>query len=139
MGLDAIVYRNAAHIADAGHDDRFEVDQATGEVVPKRNTFGIPAHMLVAERQRLGSIDEIRLLREEVEKSLVDGNSLLIQKVLYSASHSGDVIAVSDIQLLCKELDVLRTSSSIQLQEFIAAMDALVRASRSEGNPIVFV
>ena len=137
MGLDAIVYRNAANFSAIGDDYPFEVDQATGEIFSE-GALSVPADRLVATRQRLGNMDEVRFLRKEVQKQFGDAESILIQKVLYSATHSGDAIVVSDMALLRKELDVLRASNNVQLHSFIAAMNALIEASEGERNPIVF-
>jgi hypothetical protein len=140
MGLDAIVYKNAKRLLEAYGDDRIEVDGTTGEACQKDGVqISIPVELRIALRQRLGNMDEIRFLRGEVKRLFGDSDSYLNQKVLYSSSHSGDILSLSEMQVISQEVDVLRQSNDVRLQTFVETMDSLIRASRAELNPIVFV
>jgi hypothetical protein len=140
MGLDAIVYRNAANVLKTYGEEVIEIDHTTGEIFPKAGVkICIPTDMLIASRQRLGNVDEISFLRREIQKLFGDSTPLIIQKVLYSATHSGDILTNYDIKVLHQEVDVLRKTNNAQLWNFIHAMDLLIFASMAEQNPIVFV
>ena len=85
----------------------------------------------------------IAALREEIE--LVAGTipSFLRSRVLYSATHSGDVITVADMDQLESELQLIRLKtsdrSSVFLRCFLQDLTDLISSARSECNPIVFV
>jgi len=138
MGLDAVVYRNGGSVSGIYGGGVFESDSTTGEAVPKEGVAGeIPEEVLVASRQRIGNVDQVGFLRQEVQRLL--GDSVLTCKVLYSGSHSGDVVAVAEFPKLRRELDVLKRRRDVRLDSFLEAMDSLLAAGEAEQNPIVFV
>jgi len=112
MGLDAVVFRR-------GGDD-----------------LGDPSH--VAAEARLGNIAMIGELRSRVEEQAAAG-SLLLERVLYSATHSGDEIAAELVAKLTAELQTLRCEHDPELREFRDTMLALAQAALSEGAAISFV
>jgi len=66
---------------------------------------------------------------------------ILLKKVLYNGTHSGDSIPVSVSVELEKEVDTVLHSSDILTdseKEFFASIKRLCRASIETGNPIVF-
>jgi hypothetical protein len=69
--------------------------------------------------------------------------SILLSKVLYSGSHSGDSIPVEQTLALRDELLQLKDSveqpDCDHMKQFVSDMLELVEAARQEGNPIVFV
>lgn len=81
-------------------------------------------------------------IREEM-LSFLDADALLLTKVLYSGSHSGDEISVQDIEKLDSEIKRTRqrsgTSLSMSVERFLDDMTDLVSKAREERSPIVFV
>jgi len=97
-------------------------------------------HQLQAVEHRLGDITEISALREEATR-LIGPESVVLQKVLYSGTHSGDTIPVESLASLSAELNSITNSSqqSPELRRSVGSLEELVRAAKYEGNPIVFV
>jgi hypothetical protein len=56
-----------------------------------------PLDFFEANSKRLGNVSNISALREELEIAAGAIPSFLRSRVLYSATHSGDVIAVSEL------------------------------------------
>jgi len=66
---------------------------------------------------------------------------ILLKKVLYNGTHTGDAIPVSMSAELEKEVDIVLHSTDILTdteKEFFLSMKRLCRASIETGNPIVF-
>jgi len=67
---------------------------------------------------------------------------LVRSRVLYSALHAGDAIAVSDLDQLEDELLLISTEAgeraSSSLKTFIQDMTELICTARYEQNPIAF-
>ena len=82
----------------------------------------------------------VSALREEATR-LVEPNSLVVQKVLYSETHSGDTIAAESIYELAAELVSIRKTKRLlpEFELFLAALEDLINVAKHEGNPIVFV
>jgi hypothetical protein len=138
MGLDAVVYRNAKMVSELYGEEAFETDATTGEAVPVKGVqHEIRPEALVASEQRLGNVDQVGFLRQEVQQLL--GDSVLTRKVLHSGSHSGDVVAATEFPKLRRELDVLKERKDVRLNSFLEAMESLLAAGEAEQNPIVFV
>jgi hypothetical protein len=115
--------------------------QETGEIYFENNELSRKyQHQLKAADYRLGNIAEISALREEVAR-LVAPDSLILQKVLCTATHSGDTLPVEFLPRLLAELNSISNSGqqSRELQCFVSSLQKLVRAAQSEGNPIVFL
>ena len=77
------------------------------------------------------------------EISLVlDANSILLKRVLYRSSHSGDSIEVDDLSNLESEINLVRQrtkdAQSGELDTFLTALAELIDAAKHEKNPIVF-
>ena len=139
MGLTAIVYRNVDNLRKDYKWAQFDVDRSTGEAllaVPKEAT--IPKDAFVAARVRIGNLKRIDALREAVQSVFAGRTSTLIATILYSASHSGDVIKLSEIPKLREEVDLLKMHNSPVLSEFIDDLEILFLAAEKERNPIVF-
>ena len=94
--------------------------------------------------ERLGNISLAAHLREFLKG--LEGRPgpkfrILLTKVLYDGTHTGDSIPVSMSAELEKEVDTVLHSSDILTdseREFFASMKRLCRASIETGNPIVF-
>lgn len=139
MGLDAVVYRNTRHL-NLGLDARFALlHPETGEVYFQSNDLSLKyLDQRHAAEHRL--ITAVSALREEATR-LVGPNSMLVQKVVYSGTHSGDAIAGKSVSDLAVELESIRKAKrlSSELELLLAALEDLINVARREGNPIVFV
>lgn len=141
MGLDAVVYRNATNL-HLGADEKlarripetgevyFEDDEISRKYLPHRH----------AVEHRLENVSAVAELRDEVTR-LVGPTSMTVQRILYSGTHSGDAIPVSELPELAAELDSIRQCGrgSPHLHQFMRALKELIQAANDEGNPIVFV
>jgi hypothetical protein len=147
MGLDAAVYRRLDELPFTKEDLRFiEVDPRTGQVdFEDAALFRAWSDKVKVVEKRIGNIALVNLLKAELERILGESGSetLLISKVLYSGTHSGDVISKDDLGSLKHEIELVRgiagRQKSSELESFLADMEELVAASERHGNPIVFV
>lgn len=141
MGLDAVVYRKRAHL-QLGHDEeRAKVIPETGEVYFEDDKLARKYdHQREAVAHRLGNAALIGTVNDEVSQ-LIGPESFLARKILYSGTHSGDVIPLSDLAELSAELDSIRKTGkgSPYLLDFLSAFEELIQAAKEERNPIVFV
>jgi predicted acyltransferase (DUF342 family) len=141
VGLSAVVYKNKKHI-DLGNDKELaEVVLSTGEIYFQNNQATRKyAAQLRAVECRLGNVAEIAAVREEASR-FVASESVLLREVLYSGTHSGDVVSVQDIALLSSEISSIGNArqASPELRSFARLLGELVRAAQNERNPIVFV
>ena len=139
MGLDAVVYKNVRSLTGVYANANLEVDETNGEV-STRGADKVRPDMLVAARERLGNVHEVASLRHQVRELLGDGTqSLVMREILYSGSHSGDVIATGKLRQLSNEMEILGMHTGSDVQAFARRMSSLIRAAESEQNPIVFV
>ena len=113
MGLDATVYRRG-HAAD---DD----DCAEYEVI----------------HRRLGNVADVAHLRRQASRRLA-ASSVVLSKVLYDGSHSGDAVAVELAPAVQAELAALASDDDPGMREFVRSMSELVEAALREANPICF-
>jgi hypothetical protein len=101
-----------------------------------------PQDFFKAISKRLGNIADISALREEIGHVSGSIPYILWSRVLYSATHSGDVIDVTDLDQLAAEIQVISLKAGEQaspsLKCFVADMTELICAARREQNPIVF-
>jgi hypothetical protein len=92
-------------------------------------------------RKRLGNIALIAFLREWISdvKDAAQLFPIILGAVLYSGTHSGDEIALSDIPALERELKQLANSThNDAVISFVSDMRELCAASIETDNPIVF-
>jgi hypothetical protein len=82
----------------------------------------------------------VSALREEATQ-LVGSDSTLVQKVLYSGTHSGDAIARKSVSDLAAELDSVKKTKqfSPEFRLFLESFEDLISVAKREENPIVFV
>jgi hypothetical protein len=145
MGLSAVVYTNRRNLKTNVIDDKYlEVDKETGEIfiIDEANlNLNLPEEFFVAISYRIGNVSTVNHLHKEISRVLSEG-SVILGKILYSGSHCGDKLALSDLSILKTEIIFLkrelRNRSSI-LEAFTENMLELVKISEKEGNPIVFV
>jgi hypothetical protein len=140
MGLDAVVFRNAQTLSDRFGSNLFEVDATTGEATLKaENESTIPREAYFAVERRLGNANEVAWLRETIEQTESDKYPLILRRVLYSATHSGDTICSAEFQQLRHEFNRLKSLGEPELATFVDAMFSLLSVAQAERNPIVFV
>lgn len=143
MGLDAVVYRKKENLPFDADALGAEFDSITGEyyfaddAVEQR----FPYETRVAISKRIGNINLVARLREEAE-AVLDEDSVVLSKVLYSGTHSGDTLDSRAFAPLERELSSLarqaEQSGSDRLKQFACDMSELLDAARAENNPIVF-
>jgi hypothetical protein len=147
MGLDVAVYRRLDELPFTKEELRsIAVDPRTGQVdFEDAALFRAWSDKVKVVEKRIGNIALVNALKAELEKILGDSSSktLLISKILYSGTHSGDVIPKDDLGSLKHEIALVRgiagCQKSSELESFLADMEELVTASEHHGNPIVFV
>lgn len=92
---------------------------------------------------RIGSAAHVGLLREELEKE-AKKFPLLLKKVLYSGTHTGDYLLGKEILTLQKELKALAEfaasgrDSQLFVDEFRVQMEELANAALSVMKPLSF-
>src|SRR5262249_38684970 len=128
MGLDAVVFRNAANLEKEFGCDLFDIDETTGEAAPKNTQLKVPRDRLYALERRLGNISGIAYLRETVGDLLRNPESIVQSRVLYSGSHCGDSISLNELPRLRDEIGLLKSHAHPELGTFIDAMEALMDA-----------
>lgn len=89
--------------------------------------------------RRLGNIAEISALREELIR-LYGPQNFIAERVLFSGTHSGDMIPLDSLPALEAEIDSICTASrpSAGFRRFLDSLRELIQASREQENPIVF-
>ena len=141
MGLDAAVYRNRKHLKLGPDEKAAQLVPETGEVYFGSDEISRKYRdQRHAAERRLGNITEIAELREQITR-LRGPESVIVQKVLRSGTHSGDSIPLDSIPALSAELNSIRNSreQSPELRRFVTSLEELIRAAKNEGNPIVFM
>ena len=142
MGLNAVVYRNVRSLHLGCDRDRTRIEPVTGEVLfdDENLTRKYSSHDLAAVSVRFGNLSEIAALREEIT-GILDTGSLMVQRVVYSGTHSGDVVPFELIPRLSAEVETIAKSpqQSVELRAFVRNIETLVGVALREGNPIVFV
>ena len=143
MGLNAIVYTNKNNLAQELQDSSFLMDDETGELYPTRgDTTTYRAEVFTAAHKRLGNATLIGALANEVS-TIVSRDSVLMSKVLHSGSHSGDMVALTDIGRLESEINLIRQKTadvrSADLEDFLNSLLELIETAKKQRNPIVFV
>jgi hypothetical protein len=94
-----------------------------------------------AVHKRLGNVGTISALAAEV-LPVVGTDSVLIKRVFYSGSHSGDRVPLEELNRLEAEINVLRKNlpeRSVFLERFLNDVSHLINKAREEGMPIEFV
>ena len=144
MSLSALVYRNRGTLdidvdsLGATRDDR------TGEYYfPTPQYDGkFPREAFIASEFWIGNITGLAELREEL-RTITNQDSLFEKMVLYSGTHSGDVIELAQMPTLEHELRSLLARRKTQISENLVSVLhgilGLIETAKRENNPIVFV
>jgi len=89
--------------------------------------------------KRLGNAALISHVRESLASASEESFSLIREHVIYSDSHSGDLISAADSVRLLDEARSLRAKTTDPLIiQFASDLIELAEASAALGNPIVF-
>ena len=158
MGLDARVRCNCVQEGKAKphpFPDRLRLDE-TGEPIltgdPSDDDLETHeawfakscAHDGYVASESLGNVTSVKHLREFLRGLQGDPGPkfpLLLEKVLYNGTHTGDWIPTADSEALLREVQVVLQSSDILSEgekAFFNSMERLCQASLATGNPIVF-
>jgi hypothetical protein len=112
MGLNAMVYRNRAHLRFDPEKLGFAFDVRTGEYYPQKIKPEDPGEdTVVALSRRLGNVNTIGVLADAIRRSL-GPDSILQSTVLYSGTHAGDIIGLDSLSRLSGELEELRRKTN---------------------------
>jgi len=145
MGITAIIYNTEREIIEKYKISKLllSIDEKTGEIYIKDNitikTDSIfnNIHLEIT----LGNLTKIQYLFFEFKEVLMD-DSIILSKILYNGSHSGDIIQNSDLSNLHNEIVKLKKhylNKNKEINIFINAVETLVKAAEETNNPIVFV
>ena len=142
MSLDARVYVHRDKLPIDVDDLRAYVEEETGEVFFD-DPSAIPRELeLVALDKRLGNVSMVHWLVKQI-KDVLGSGSLLLGKVLYNGSHSGDWIGQADLGRLREEIasvwNLTEGHRSVDLDRFLEDLRELTKAAEEQGDPIVFV
>ena len=87
---------------------------------------------------RIGNISQVAFLRG-IASSVLGEQSVVVSKILFSGSHSGDSLTFDELEPLASELHRLEVASDADLQEFARGMLELVHTALKHERPICFV
>ncbi|NEQ42462.1 MAG: hypothetical protein F6K00_02425 [Leptolyngbya sp. SIOISBB] len=151
MSLSAVVYLDRKNLESNCIVEEIEVDDLTGEVYSENEETQslLDNSNTIAISLNLGNMEMVGYLSQSLSKFLSSSNSIILNKVLYNGSHSGDALALSDVQKLKDEVssvmvrindnDFESTRKYSEILGFLEKMSELIRASEVQKNPIVFV
>lgn len=144
MSLSAVVYKNSDTLAvnlEAGG----KKDPTTGQYYfdSPEEERRFPKDFFVAADWWIGNVSSVAELRAELENLAGTNDLLLIERCLYSGSHSGDTIEPNLFATIEKEILQLRHRLGDALPEsierFFSGMLNIIQIAKRENNPIVFV
>jgi hypothetical protein len=139
MSLVAVVFKNRHQIEPELLARITGVDSQTGQVLFDLAGPHVPLDHTLAIRRDLGNVAQIGAWHGEVRAVLGQGNSVVLDRVLYSGSHCGDVIALADMTTLGREIDELERAQKPEMSILLSSLRDIVTISREVGNPIVFL
>jgi len=144
MGLDAVVYRNIQTLAPALRERVRIADPETGELDFVSQGPPDPNYndALLAISIRIGNAASVGWLREQINSRWNGDCDILLNKVLFSGSHSGDFINLKGAEAMRREIDKIGVTQGQlpeALDEFLKQMRQLLDVADAEKNPIVFV
>jgi hypothetical protein len=88
--------------------------------------------------KRVGNVAHVGFLRDATT-AVLGSQSVVVTKILYSATHSGDSLAKSELEPLARELQILQSSSEADVRSFACAMLDLVQLALKHETTICFV
>ncbi len=142
MGLDAVVYKNRAKLPLDPEQAGLRLDEKTGEWYSTNDELPdeIKAEGLEALHKHLGNVSQVAALAAEAGR-FISPNSVLLCDVLYSGSHSGDVVPADKIDALEHEVATLREASTLspELTILLDDLGELIKVAKENYNPVAFV
>lgn len=143
MSLSAVVYRNRKSLGIDAEAEGAKKDPTTGEYYFDSPQRAFPQDFFIATDWQIGNVSSVAELRLELETLTGKKDLLIIEKCLYSGSHSGDLIELELLTPIETEtLEILhrfRGSVPAGVEKFLSAMLDTIQVARRENNPIVFV
>jgi len=145
MSLSALVYRSRATLDIDAESLGAVRDDRTGEYYfPTPQYDGkFPSEAFIASEFWIGNITSVAELREELREITNEQDSLLLNRCLYSGTHSGDVIELALLPTLEHEVRSLLTLREIQISKYLMSVLlgilGLIETAKRESNPIAFV
>ena len=98
--------------------------------------------IFIAISKNIGNLTTIHYLYKMISEIFNHEQSIILSKLLYSGSHSGDKIECSELYQLESEINIIKEKldkSDAIVSYFIDTIIELSVISRKESNPIVFV
>lgn len=144
MGLDAVVYKGRSRLPSGVDRNMIHIDDITGEMTYKDGSSIFSHGSSEVVSKPFGNLAQIGYLRRTLLENFPQlSSSIIVTKILYSGSHSGDVIPHTELALLKKEIEFVRRGKAQgerrDLDRFLLELDELIAAAELEGNPIAFV
>ena len=87
--------------------------------------------------RRIGNVAHVARLRD-LAAARLGSKSLVVSKMLYDGTHSGDSLAVTELGQLSTELLALEGAPEQEMQSFAREMLEIVRAARQHERPVCF-
>jgi len=146
MGLTAVVYNTKDKIKNMYQLDTSLLlnDKLTGEVYLKddHSASDIVEFNTILCEKHIGNIAYVHFLYNKLKTILTD-ESIIISKILYNGSHSGDIIPAAEMEKLNEEIQCIKKHIDEKYDDeftrFIITISELQEASITTNNPIVFV
>jgi hypothetical protein len=155
MGLDAWVYCNCIKKGKAPphpFPELLAFDEQGEAILKRQGKIGLElwlthdkwyhnscCHSGHLIEKRIGNIALAGHVRGFLEDNSPNEFPLLLERVVYSGTHTGDWIAARDVPQLMRETRKLRSlTSDLVIVGFTNDMMELAEASIATGNPIVF-
>ena len=143
MGLDALVNLRKENLPFDADALGATFDGETGDCIfpsdELQQLYGGETSNAACEH--LGSATHINNLRRKL-RGVLDPNSIVLSRILYSGTHFGDIIGVADLDQLQRELRTVlahaKAKQAHNIVEFASTMRVLIRAARKQNYPIVF-
>lgn len=145
LSLNALVYRSRATLDIDVESMGAVKDERTGEFYFSTSAHDgrFPREAFIAREYWIGNVLGVAELRQEISSIIKTRDSILLEKVLYSGTHSGDVIELVLVSTLEREIRGLlqyeRSKLSAYVMKFLRGMLDLIETAKAENNPIVFV
>ena len=143
MSLHAVVYKRLENVPEEIRQLVRTVDPSSGEIefIADELEARYARNRLLAADVALGNSAMILWLANAIEKECAGKCQTLSKAFLYSGSHSGDFVPLSEVIKIKNELETARLDAphiETELRELAERVSVLVSAAMTERNPIVF-
>ncbi len=88
---------------------------------------------------RIGNAALVAYIKDEIETIYPEAR-VLLEKVLYSGSHCGDILEMKDVRRALEEIEIIMSFDlkDEDLNRFISEFGSLTRRAITENKPITF-